>query len=37
MLDDGKSENEISGLIGCEPDEAIRLAEEWKKENNIIS
>lgn len=37
MLDDGKSENEISGLIGCEPDEVIRLAEEWRKENNIIS
>ena len=29
----GKSENEISGLIGCEPDEVTGLAEEWRMEN----
>ena len=33
MLDAGKSENEISGLIGCEPDEVTGLAEEWRMEN----
>ena len=31
MLDGGKSENEISSLIGCEPDEVIKLSEEWRK------
>ena len=34
MLDAGKSENEIPGLIGCEPDEVTGLVEEWRKETS---
>ena len=34
MLDNGKNESEISGLIGCDLEEVMRLSEERRKESD---